>query len=166
MGSFVCASSGEQVIYGIVANVATVSIDPARRVMALGATIGSEELLRREHPELEQLLRTDFTVLTLGYREGRRTWQRLPPVPPQIHAFVRVAAEDEVKAFTSDLGFLATLLRNVEPGGDEALAAALRRAAECHGEARIFLVKAGRELARLLASDGQRLQRVLGLLQG
>lgn len=165
LGSLVIAHHGAIDVYAIVSAARTTSIDPGRQVMSLGTAAADESELRNEHPELEQLLRTDCDCQTVGYRQGERLLQRLPARPPRIHTFVREATSPELRAFFQELAFLPALLALETPGQDEALAAALRLGSEALVERDAFLVRAGKELARLLATDAQRLERLLALLR-
>src|SRR5690242_8929873 len=86
-GSFVrvALEEGAQEIYGVVYHVETTSIDAAHRPVALNL---SRQELREQQPQIFELLRTDFSVVVTGFREGGRYHQYLPPFPPQVHDFV------------------------------------------------------------------------------
>ena len=65
-------------------------------------------------------------------------------------------------AFTAQFDYFRLVLESQDLPSDELLAANLRYAAEARGPGgRDFLVDAGRELARLLAYDLQRLDSLL-----
>lgn len=165
LGNLVVTSDGETELYGVVCGAATSGIDPSRRVMALGRDAQDEAAIYQAHPELTQLLRTDFQALVVGYRRDGVVRQHLPPRPARVHAFVRQASKEQVAEFTRSLDFLRLLIVASVPARDDALAACLRSASAAHPDPRAFLVRAGKALAGLLALDGQRLSAVLRLLR-
>lgn len=161
-GSFVRASDGAVHIYGLVCHTRTGSLEPGRRPMARGENETDEEDIYRRHPELPELLRTEFTAAVVGFREGEAVRQYLPPRPPRLHGFVYVCSPEETRAFTQRLDFLPTLLAASLKGSvDELIGAALRQASLARGGDREFLVAAGKEVARLLAHDPNRLSAIL-----
>lgn len=164
LGSLVVAVDGPTEIYGVVYNASTTSIDPSRRVMALAQPEQSEDDLRNAHPELDQLLRTDFEALVVAHsRDGTlRLWAA--PRPAQVHGFVRVASEERLREVVQDLGFLHLLVGASFENGDAAAVAFLRLAAAAEPDSAAFLVRAGKELARLLARDSLRLNAMLRML--
>ena len=85
----------------------------------------------------------------------------LPPLPPRIHTFLYTCSPDELRAFTASLDFFPLLLADTSPATDEATALLLRTAATAHDDPAAFLLRAGRELARLLATDPPRLTTLL-----
>ena len=166
LGSLVRAGDGEVELYAVVHNASTGSIDPGRRFTALGQEEATEEDVYRSHPELAQLLRTDFEALVVGHRIDGTLRQHLPPRPARMHSFVRLASEEELREFTTTLGFLPILANAPVSTRDDAMAACLRLASRAHPDRETFLVRAGKELAVLLARDSQRLNVVLRLLRG
>ena len=166
LGSLVTARDGEALIYAVVHNASTGSMDPGRRFMALGQEEATEEDVYRSHPELSQLLRTDFEALVVGHRIDGTLRQHLPPRPARMHSFVHMVSEEELREFTTPFGFLHILANAPVPTRDEAMAACLRLASHAHRERDAFLVRAGKELAGLLARDSQRLNVALRLLRG
>ena len=162
LGAFLRASDGHTPVYAVVAGASTVSIDAGRRPVALGAEMESEEEVYRSQPQLAQLFRTEAQALAVGFQDGDAPRHYLPPRPPRIHAFVYLCPPEEVRAFTQSLDFLSLLaLRRAEPSADDVLAAAIREAAAAHDDRQAFLLRAGRETARLLGADAQRLMAVL-----
>lgn len=158
-------TGGDTPVYGVVTNVATSSMDPARRPVARGQDEADEEAVYRSNPQLAALLRTDFQATIVGYGDGEQLRRYLPSQPPRIHAFVQSCAPSEVRAFTERLDFLSLLLAGAVPLADEVVAAFLRQAASAHEDPQAFLVTAGRQVARLLSRDLQRLNSLLGRLR-
>jgi len=154
-------------VYGVVRNVVTSPMDPGRRPVARGQNEADEEAVYQSNPQLAALLRTDFQATIVGYPGSIGTGMRygLPSHPPRIHAFVHVCAPPEVSAFTKDLRFLPLVLAGAATEADEVVAAFLRQAASAQADPHEFLITAGRQMARLLSRDLQRLNAILGSLQ-
>lgn len=159
-GSFVAARDGAYEAYGVVSNIETASLDPGRRALARGRDEADPEDVYRNNPELPELLRTQFEVVIIGYAEGPAIRCCLPPRPPRLHAFVYPCSPEVLAAITDDLAFLETVLNSsFKPGSEELVAACLRQAAD--GRGHDYLVRAGKELARLLVNDPSRLNAIL-----
>ena len=153
-------------IYGIVYNVETHSLDPGRRVVARGEGMETEEEIYRANPQLAKLLATDFKALVVGHRQGNGLYHYLPPKPAPIHGFVYVCQLEEVELFVQSLDFLSLLVdARLSISVDEVIAACLRYASRAYPDSEAFLIKAGREMARLLSGDTQRLNSVLKRLR-
>ena len=104
----------------------------------------------------------DLSVLIVGHRLGAQLHQYLPPQPPIALEKIGTCTRDELIQFTAEFTFFRTVLNAQDAPADELLAAALRIAADARGPAkRDYLVKAGRELSRLLAFDAVRLEGLL-----
>ena len=162
-GSLVRASDGEVDVFGVVANARTGSVDPGRRPVARGRDEEDEEDIYRSNPELREILRTEFTTVVVGSRDIGGSYQQwLPRRPPRLHAFVYACSREEAAGFTERLDFLPTLLGGAgRAPADELVAACLREASAARGNDREFLVRAGKELAVLLAGDLNRLSAIL-----
>ncbi len=153
-------------VYALVYGATTSSLEPNRRPSALG--FADEDEMRLQQPQIFELLRTEFSGLLVGYSEGgdKPLRRHLPPLPPRIHSRVYPCSPEETRLLTEDLSFLRGLL--LPSGGalagvpsDELAAACLRLARECHADDQAFLLRAGRTLATLLATDFERLQAIL-----
>ena len=153
-------------VYALVFGANTASLEPNRRPSALGFT--DEDEMRREQPQIFELLRTEFQGLLIAYSagDGKELRRHLPPKPPRIHSRVYLCDEAEVRMLTGNLSFLRSLL--LPSGGslsgvpsDELAAACLRQAREAHSNDQEFLRQAGKTLAVLLAEDYDRLQAIL-----
>jgi hypothetical protein len=164
-GSMVKTREGEIEIYGVVCEATTTSIEPGRRPIARGREEAEEEDIFRSSPQLAKLLRTDFSALVVGHKENERLYHYLPPRPAKIHSFVYLCDAEEVEKFSRSFDFLSILV-NARAQADELIAACLRHAAQAHPDPRAFLVKAGKELAVLLAGEVSRLDTILRRIKG
>lgn len=149
-------------IFGVVCHSSTGSVDPGRRPTVRGRDLDLEEDIYIQNPQLSRLLCTNFRVLIVGHHNSSRICHYLPPMPPRVHAFVYPCSQEEVAGFTETLDFLDLLLATSLPiPPEELVAACLRVAATARQDGRAFLVRAGKELALLLAGDPARLNAVL-----
>ncbi|MDP2729903.1 MAG: hypothetical protein Q8O55_05425 [Dehalococcoidales bacterium] len=148
--------------YGIVYNATTSSIESGRRPIARGRDEASEAEIYRSSPQLLKLLRSEFSALVVGHRQGGKVFHYLPPKPAQIHSFVYQCQPEEVKEFSQSLGFLTILLNTHLPvSAEEIVAASLRRMSQVYENRQKFLVMAGKELAVLLGGEFNRLKSIL-----
>ncbi|HWQ14567.1 MAG TPA: HAS-barrel domain-containing protein [Roseiflexaceae bacterium] len=154
-------------VYGLVYDIRTGSKEPGGRALVRGRTYEGRELfdaeIYHEHPDLAEVLQTEFSAITVGFVEGGRTYQYLPPHPPPVHYSVYECAGPELVHFCAQSDFFRTLLFASHIPSDELLAAVIRAAARAHpGEdGRAYLVQAGREVASLLKDDYDRLTAIL-----
>ncbi len=169
-GSFVRAewndgeSGRRKSLIAIVYWVTTTAAEAGRRPAPYGLTL---EELKREQPQIFELLVTEFTALHLGTIIENAPGYALPPQPPPVHAFVYSCTSEEVRLFTESPRFLRTTLQSIPNLSSEQLtAAAIRHANAAHAKESEYLVKVGRELARQLHDDAPRLQAILELLTG
>ena len=160
LGSLV-RSGDDSPVYGVVYEVATRSMDPARRPIARGQDEDTEEDVYLSNPQLTRLLLTEFRSLVVGHQFNGHVRRYLAPVPPRIHSFVYRCASDEMKTFSSSLDFIPILLAAPIDATDDVIAAFLRQASGCHPEPERFLIDAGKELAVLFGGQFQRLTSVL-----
>jgi hypothetical protein len=153
-------------IYGIVAGATTTSLEPGRKPIARGRDEASEEAVYRSSPQLAKLLRSEFTGVVVGHKDGDNLRHYLPPHPARIHGFVYLCQPNEVTDFSRSFGFLNILINAALPiPAGELIAAALRQMGRAHDDSRAFLVAAGKELAALLSNDYIALKNILGRLQ-
>lgn len=151
-------------LYGVVGHVETGSVEPGRRATALGMDRAE---LRREMPQVLELIRTTFRAQILAYRDTRGVLhQTLPPRPAALHDMVRACSDDTVCALGAPFDYLRTLVRNPDADvpADDLLVALLRRMFRAYGageEGTRALLDAGRVLSRLLNDDHERLQSIL-----
>ena len=157
-----CGGESETgVVYGIVFEVATRSLDSARRPIARGRDEESEAAIYQENPQLSRLLTTEFRSLTVGHREDETLRRWLAPLPPRIHSFVHPCHGKELQDFASSLEFVPILLSAPTAAPADVLASFLRHASESHSDPEAFLIQAGRQLTPLLGDQLQRLNNLL-----
>ncbi len=170
-GALVRATTTDQslVVYGLVYNIHTGSREPGGRAVVRGRTYTGRLLyddeIYRAHPDLGEVLQTEFAALTVGYRHNGRLIQRLPPQPPPVHYSVYACSNEELVAFGEHLDFLRTLLLASGLPTDELLTAAVRTIAMARRDGPTYLIRVGRELARLLKDDYDRLTALLSRLR-
>src|ERR1700758_5249591 len=161
-GYFVKTDS-EPVVYGLVYEILTESEEPGRKPKAYGMTI---EELRREQPQIFELLKTEFHVLITAYsEEGSPTRSgirfSLPPLPPPIHSFVFECTKDEVEKLSSEDFFLRTIISSPNIPADDLIISSLRYAQNARGFDKDYIVRMGKSLARIFKDDYERLSSVL-----
>jgi hypothetical protein len=104
----------------------------------------------------------EASVLCVGYQEaGQGIRHALSAQPPITLDEVMSCTKDDVQAFTQKLDFFRLVLEARNAPCDELLAASVRLASETHADPKGFTRQCGRELARLLANDGARLDGLL-----
>ena len=154
-----------QSIYGLVYEIRTGSKEPGGRAVVRGRTYSGRDLyddeIYQEHPDLAEVLQTEFSAITVGYVEGDQIYQYLPPQPPPVHYSVYECDEGELARFSAETDFFRTVLFAYQIPSDELLGAAIRSAARAHPDPRAYLVRAGREVASLLKDDYDRLTAIL-----
>jgi hypothetical protein len=161
-GAFVeVATEDNLIIYGVVAHVQTAGIDPGSRAIMRGHGDVRDERIYQENPDLPLVLRTTFRALVVGFGEGPRLFQFLPPRPPRLHYSVFTCPPEKIHALAASLNYLQALLNAAEVPVDELLAANLRYTAAHFHDSGEFLNLAGRELAQLLRADYPRLTSIL-----
>ncbi|KSV18304.1 hypothetical protein DA01_05690 [Dehalococcoides mccartyi] len=166
LGALVKTGEGENTIYAAVYHATTSSIEPGRKPIARGQDAASEEDIYAQSPQLSKLLRSEFSCLILGYRGQGQICQCLPPRPAHIHSFAETCTPQETEEFSRSFGFLNILVNSELPvPADEVTAACLRQLAASAPDKQSFLVKAGKELARILPGQYQRLKVILERIQ-
>jgi len=162
LGSLVKTGDAELELYAVVYNATTASLEPGRRPIARGKDETSEEAIYRSSPQLEKLLRSEFSALVVGHRAGDKVHHYLPPKPARIHSFVHLCPPQEVKDFSQSLGFLNIIINTHLPlPQDELIAACLRQMSQAHEDSATFLVSAGKHLAAMLSDDFSQLVAIL-----
>jgi hypothetical protein len=166
-GSLVRAQSRSEsmAVYGLVYEIRTGSREPGGRAVMRGRTYSGRELyddeIYHEHPDLAEVLQTEFSAITVGFVDEGRCYQYLPPHPPPVHYSVYPCDDGELAEFCESSDFFRGILFAAQISNDELLAAAIRAAARARPDSRDYLVRAGRELASLLKDDYDRLTAIL-----
>jgi len=161
-GSFVAVELQGMHVFGLVFRAATYAMEPGRRATAFGL---DPEALRREQPQVYELLATDFEALVVGHEHRGQVATFLPPRPPHLHARVRGCLREEVARLTSDGGFLRAAATRVDAAlSEELMAAAIRSAVPTHTDQVEFLVRMAKFCAELTGPDVGRLHAVISRL--
>ncbi len=152
----VAAPDGSQII-GLIYDVAMEDDLFARQL--IGADVGDEYIADQR---LNRQVPIEISVLVVGHIRDGKIYQYLPPQPPIALDRIVTCSREEIVRFTGEFTYFRTVLDAKEARSDELLAASLRASAEARGAmGREFLVRAGRELSRLLAFDAVRLEGLL-----
>jgi hypothetical protein len=163
-GSFVRAEglAPGSAIYGLIYDV-NVEDDPFVRQFI--SANPPEEVVRDQRENRQVPI--EVSVLAVGCRDGRGIRHCLPAQPPVTLDWLYQCNDEEIQDFTAHFDYFRLVLEAREVPVDELVAASLRvaTAARQEHEREPFLVEAGRELARLLASDPVRLEGLLLRLQ-
>jgi HAS barrel domain len=105
-GSLVCVENKNRILFGIVHQIQTGSMDPVRYPFAYKKT---EEELLKEQPQIFEFLKTTFSCLIIGYREKSRIHYQLAPEPPKIHSFISGISSELCKEFFAHDNYLHLL---------------------------------------------------------
>jgi len=95
-GSLVMVETKKRIIFGIVHQIQTGSMEPMRYPFPYQKT---EEELLREQPQIFEFLKTTFSCLAIGYQEKGHIYYLAAPEPPQIHSFVAPMEIELAKQF-------------------------------------------------------------------
>ena len=162
LGSLVKSGDAGLELYAVVYHATTASLEPGRRPIARGQDASSQEDVYRASPQLEKLLRSEFSALVVGHKVDDKIYHYLPPAPARIHGFVYLCPPEEVKEFSQSLGFLNIIVNsNLPLPQDELIAACLRRMSRAQDDGDAFLVTAGKHLAAMLSDDFHQLKSIL-----
>jgi hypothetical protein len=149
-------------IYGLIYNVSLEDDLFARHFIGADTP---EEVVRDQR--VNRQVPIEVSVLAVGCGDGEKILHCLPPQPPVTLDWLTQCTDEEVRAFTARLDYLQLILGARQVPTDELLVASVRNAAAARveREGEMFLVDAGRELARLLAGDPLRLEGLLRRLR-
>jgi hypothetical protein len=163
------ARSEGQTIYGLVYDIRTGSKEPGGRAVVRGRTYTGRDLydheIYQEHPDLAEVLQTEFSAITVGFGEYGRIYQYLPPQPPPVHYSVYQCSDEDLVEFCRNSDFFRTVLFAFQVPSDELLCAAVRACARAQVDGHSYLLRAGREIANLLKDDYDRLTAILRRIQ-
>jgi hypothetical protein len=159
-GSLVRAAAGNTSVYALVYEVLIYDDPFVRQVVAAETALVEEKIQdmrqRRQVP-------VEITALAIAYDLDGNMFQRIPPRPPGALQPIYACSEEEVRITLTARDYFRNVLNSPHVPADELLAASLREAARCQlpGEQEQYLLRAGRELASLLAADLPRLDAIL-----
>ncbi len=146
-------------IYGLIYNI-EIQDDGMTKMLSVADEVSPEEL----EWQRSRRVPVEASVLCIGYQpQGQAVRYALPAQPPIILDPIHACNEDEMCEFTSKTDYFRLVVDNREVPSDELLAASIRLCADAHGDdARdTYLLRCGRELARLLGHDSTRLENLL-----
>jgi hypothetical protein len=149
-------------ILAVVGHTEMVSLDSTRRPSALGYDSDAE--LRRQQPQIFELIATEFTGLFISHSDETGMLQyHIPPTPPRLHDRVRLCDASATAAATADLRFMRRILRGDMPQApsEELCAAIVRRGFRARNGDAEYLTDAARQIAEIVGADYDRLRRIL-----
>ena len=156
--------SDESDLYGVVCFSETASLDPGRRAVRRSSDEVLDLQVYRENPQLEHVLRTEFTSLCVGVVAGEAVFQGLSSRPVPLHYSVSGCSPEETTRFTDDLYYFRLLLGgSVLVTAEQLLASHVREMYQTRGADEEWLRGAAQEIARLLKQDYDQL---MGILHG
>ena len=163
-GGFVKVDVPECTVYGVVYEIHSSGIDAGARPVLRGRDGMRDRAIYDENPDLEQVLRTEFSALAIGFDEGGVMRPYLPTRPPQLHWSVHECSASETVRLTESLDYFRSVLNASQAPVDALLAANIRLARQARDNDAAFAIRAGRELATLLTRDYPRLSAILRAL--
>ena len=150
--------------------ISNVPIDSSRRPAARGENSEDEEALRRAHPELSRLVRTEFEAILVGFQNGKDAaiYHGYPPRPPDLHSFVYSTDAGTARRFMEDVSFIDLIVGAVaNPAlADQVVADAVGQFAALADDSASFRRDCGKRLARLFNRDLIRLDALLLRMAG
>ena len=160
LGSLVI-SDDENPVFGIVSHSVTESLDPSRTPRPRGPGLENVKAIYEESPQLNNLLTSRFTAITVGYMEDQSIVMRLSPVPPRILSLTRICTDSELNEFSSDFDFVSRLLNSSFASSDDVLAAFLNIASSLRTDPDQYLIDIGKEIASLVPGQMRRVNLIL-----
>jgi hypothetical protein len=164
-GSVVKAQSrgdDRTIVYGLLYDM-HIDDDPMVRQLVLADAV-SEETIRDQHHH--RIVPVEMSILSVAYRDSVSIRHSLPPRPPLSLDPVFLCNPEEIREITDRFDYFRLVLTNSQVPAEQLLAANLLIAAGTRPESEQydFLVRAGREAARLLTGDMGRLDNLLRLI--
>ena len=156
-------TEGNEIIYGLIYDI-HIDDDPMVRQLILADAV-SEETIQDQHHH--RLIPVEMSVLAIGYRTyDGQIRHAMPPRPPLNLDPIFLCNAEELQAVTARFDYFRIVLGSSQVPGEQLLAANLLLAAQTYPENEQygFLVRAGKEVARLLSGDLARLDHLLRLI--
>ncbi len=146
-------------VFGLIYDI-QVPDDPSVRQLILAGEMESVMIMDQRD---NRLVPIEVSVLVVGFQQGEQIIQGLPPQPPVSMDQLFLCDEENIRRFTDKLDYIRLTLNSAQIPAEELLVANLRQATAARPpeEQRGFVLKAGRELARLLSSDLVKLDSIL-----
>jgi hypothetical protein len=159
----VAAQQGTSQVIGVIYDISIGDDEFARQIAA-----AQDPLPEQVQDQQTRLVPVEISALAVGYQSESRFHHILPPQPPISMAPVFTLTQRDLREFSETLTFLSLIVNAAHLPVDDLLPAALRNAADSRpqSERRAYLLRAGRECARLLAQDLTRLETVIRSLAG
>jgi hypothetical protein len=157
------AQQGHSRVIGLIYDL-SIEDDELARQLAATESLSPEQLA---DSQVNRQVPVEYRALAVGYRNGERFVQSLPPQPPLTLTPIYRLSDADVRKFTAQLEFLKLVVAIQEIPVDDLLAAALRTAAAARPESerRAYLLEAAVECARLVGRDLTRLESLVRSLR-
>ena len=105
------ARAEDMAVYGLVYDIRTGSKEQGGRALVRGRTYSGRDLydaeIYHEHPDLAEVLQTEFTAITVGFIAHGQIYQYLAPQPPisslpnRAKTTVRLGRGPDIRAFAN-----------------------------------------------------------------
>lgn len=155
-------SRPDTLVFAVVTHGQTVGLDPSRRAIRRSTEVIFDDAVYSNNPELDHVLRTEFSASLVGLSVDGVIRQHLPPQPPPLHYSVHSASPQQMDLFTASLSYFRLLLLTIGPVPcQQILAAHVREVHSRKGNDLAWLNAAGREIANLLRDDHEALMTTL-----
>ena len=154
---------GKTRVLGLIYDL-SIEDDELARQMATADELSREQLA---DAQTNRQVPLEFSALTIGYARGGTYHYTLPPQPPLTLAAIYPLSESEIHNFTERFDFLTLIFGADRLPVDDLLGAAIRQASLTYPEnqRQAYLIQAGRECARFMAADLNRLENLIRSLQ-
>lgn len=152
----------QAIVYGLLYDM-HIDDDPMVRQLVLADAV-SEETIRDQHHH--RIVPVEMNILSVAYRDSVGIRHSLPPRPPLSLDPVFLCNPEETREITERFDYFRLVLANSQVPAEQLLAANLLLAAAIRPESEQYeyLVRAGREAARLMSGDMGRLDNLLRLI--
>ena len=156
-GSVICLQSDQVQIFGVVYHIKTDSDDPVRQVFAFQKL---EQELREEQPQVFAFAKTSFSAIPLAFLQAGRLIYAMPPRPPKLHSFVRLATTAELVNLLANSGCVHALFSQYAKIEyfEELLLAFLRYLEQNNLVSRSLLMQISEQLSLVTTNDYRRLK--------
>ena len=146
-------------VFGLIYDI-QVPDDPSVRQLILAGEMESVMIMDQRD---NRLVPIEVSVLVIGFQQDDQIFQGLPPQPPVSMDQLFLCDDEDIRRFTEKLDYIRLTLNSGQIPAEELLVANLRRATAVQPpeKQREFVLKAGRELSRLLSSDLVKLDSIL-----